>query len=114
MASVSRNDLILIVGAGSFGLSTTVHLLRAGFKDITVIDKEDDVPSAYSAANDLNKIVRAEYEDDFHRELTLKAIDALKTPLFAPHFHQVGFINTCTPAAPKEAVDTMNRIRVSA
>ncbi|KAK1528378.1 uncharacterized protein CCOS01_06212 [Colletotrichum costaricense] len=114
MSSTSRNDPILIVGAGAFGLSTTVHLLRAGFKDITVIDKDDDVPSAYSAANDLNKIVRAEYEDDFHRELTLKAIDAWKTPLFAPHFHQVGFINACTPVASKEAVNTMNRFRASA
>lgn len=69
--SVPKSEPILIVGTGAFGLSTVLHLLQAGFKDITVLDRDDEVPSRFSAANDINKIVRAEYEDDFYTDLTL-------------------------------------------
>lgn len=62
---------VVIVGAGAFGLSTALHLSRAGYTDITVLDKDGSVPPQYSAANDLNKIIRAEYEDSFYRDLTL-------------------------------------------
>lgn len=71
---VKTSEPVLIVGGGAFGLCTVVHLLQAGFKDITVLDRDDDIPSAYSAANDLNKIVRAEYEDDFYTELTVVSL----------------------------------------
>lgn len=69
--SVSKSEPILIVGGGAFGLSTVVHLLRAGYKDITVLDKDEEIPSRWSAANDLNKIVRAEYEDPLYQDLTV-------------------------------------------
>lgn len=62
---------VIIVGAGAFGLSTALHLSKAGYTDITVLDKDNSVPPRYSAANDLNKIIRAEYEDPFYRDLTL-------------------------------------------
>ncbi|EWG51859.1 hypothetical protein FVEG_10722 [Fusarium verticillioides 7600] len=112
--SVSKSEPILIVGGGAFGLSTVVHLLRAGYKDITVLDKDEEIPSRWSAANDLNKIVRAEYEDPLYQDLTVKAIDAWQTPLFAPHFHQVGFLHCVSGKAPKEALDTLNRFRAAA
>jgi hypothetical protein len=69
--SVPKTEPILIVGGGAFGLSTVVHLLKAGYKDITVLDKDDEIPSQWSAANDLNKIVRAEYEDPLYQDLTV-------------------------------------------
>lgn len=72
--TVSKEDPILIVGGGAFGLSTALHLNTAGYTNITVIDKDDQIPPRYSAANDLNKIVRAEYEDPFYRDLTLVSI----------------------------------------
>ncbi|KAF4443810.1 fructosyl amino acid oxidase [Fusarium acutatum] len=135
--SVSKSEPILIVGGGAFGLSTVVHLLRAGYKDITVLDKDEEIPSRWSAANDLNKIVRAEYEDPLYQDLTVvslspnypnfkiywtstdpltnqKAIEAWQTPLFAPHFHQVGFLHCISGKAPKEALDTLNRFRAAA
>ncbi|KAF5723651.1 fructosyl amino acid oxidase [Fusarium mundagurra] len=111
--SVSKSEPILIVGGGAFGLSTVVHLLRAGYKDITVLDKDEEIPSRWSAANDLNKIVRAEYEDPLYQDLTV-AIEAWQTPLFAPHFHQVGFLHCVSGKAPKEALDTLNRFRAAA
>ncbi|KID96161.1 sarcosine oxidase, partial [Metarhizium majus ARSEF 297] len=115
---------VLIVGAGAFGLSTALHLSRAGYTDITVLDKDDTVPSRYSAANDLNKIVRAEYEDAFYTELALsavsasapvqKAMSAWRTPLFAPYYHQTGFLHCVSETASEKAVATMQRFRASA
>jgi sarcosine oxidase/L-pipecolate oxidase len=61
----------LIVGAGTIGLSTALHLTERGYKNITVLDRGDGVPSAYSAGNDENKIVRADYEDPFYASKAL-------------------------------------------
>jgi sarcosine oxidase/L-pipecolate oxidase len=67
---LAKDHNILIVGAGVFGLSTALHLAQDGYTNITILDREQ-VPSPYSAGNDLNKIVRAEYEDPFYTELAL-------------------------------------------
>lgn len=78
---------ILIVGAGVFGLSTALHLARNGYRNITVIDRES-IPSPYSAGCDLNKIVRAEYEDSFYTDLALVSLIAqhpFKTNLIQLH-----------------------------
>lgn len=74
----AKDDSILIVGAGVFGLSTALHLARDGYTNITVLDRAT-VPSQYSAGHDLNKIVRAEYEDPFYTELAL--VSSLSTVL---------------------------------
>ena len=53
------------------GLSTALHLSRAGFHNVTVLEKDTQIPPRSSAANDINKIVRAEYEDPFYTDLTI-------------------------------------------
>lgn len=68
---ISKHDPIIIVGAGAFGLSSALHLLQSGYSNVTVFEQDDEVPSAYSAANDLNKIMRAEYENPFYTDLTM-------------------------------------------
>lgn len=68
---ISKSDPISIVGGGAFGLSTALHLTRAGFTNISVFERDEHIPPRYSAANDLNKIVRAEYEDPFYTDLTI-------------------------------------------
>lgn len=65
------DERILIIGAGTFGLSTAYHLARAGYHNITVLEKDDIIPSRASAGNDLNKIIRAEYEDPWYAHLAL-------------------------------------------
>lgn len=67
----SKSTPINIVGAGVFGLSTAYHLAKEGYTSIFVFESDNDVPSKFSAAFDLNKIVRAEYEDSFYTELAL-------------------------------------------
>lgn len=65
---------VLILGAGAWGLSTAYHLTQASYSDITVLERADTIPSEYSAAYDLNKIVRAEYEDPFYTNLALVSV----------------------------------------
>lgn len=68
---VSKQDPIVIVGAGAFGLSTALHLSQNGYSDIRVFEQDEEIPSKYSAANDINKIMRIEYEDPFYTDLAL-------------------------------------------
>lgn len=63
----------------------------------------------YSAAYDLNKIVRAEYEDPYYTELALKAIEGWKTPLFGPYYHQTGYIVATTGKAPHKAIEHLEK-----
>ncbi|KAH7028775.1 FAD dependent oxidoreductase [Microdochium trichocladiopsis] len=111
---VKKSDPIIIVGGGAFGLSTALHLLRRQYTDITVFEQDAQIPSKYSAANDLNKIMRVEYEDPWYTDLTYKALEGWKTPLFAPYFHQVGFLHCVSATAPQRAIDTLNRFRDAA
>lgn len=66
-----KGSAIAILGSGTWGLSTALYLTDAGYTNITVFDKAEEIPSRYSAAHDLNKIVRPEYEDPFYTELAL-------------------------------------------
>ncbi|WYZ36877.1 hypothetical protein EsH8_II_000383 [Colletotrichum jinshuiense] len=108
---ISKSDPIIIVGAGAFGLSTAYHLSLAGYTDISVFDKHDQIPPRDSAANDINKIFRAEYEDPFYTNLTIEAAAAWQTPLFAPHFHRTGFLHCVSANAPERAAETLQRFQ---
>lgn len=66
-----RDQSILILGAGCFGLAIAHSLASAGYSRITVVDKANSIPSPFSAANDLNKVIRAEYADAFYTGLSL-------------------------------------------
>jgi sarcosine oxidase/L-pipecolate oxidase len=68
---ISKSDPIAIIGAGAFGLSTALELSNRGYSNITVFEKDQEIPSRWSAANDLNKIMRVEYEDDFYTNLAI-------------------------------------------
>src|SRR5690242_4364838 len=66
---ICKNEHIAIIGGGAFGLSTAFELSQQGYTNITVFEKDSDIPSRWSAANDLNKIMRVEYEDPWYTEL---------------------------------------------
>jgi glycine/D-amino acid oxidase-like deaminating enzyme len=71
---VLKDGHIAIIGSGAWGLSTALHLRRAGYLNITVFDRASQIPSRYSAGWDINKIVRAEYEDKFYSKLSLVSL----------------------------------------
>lgn len=42
------DDAIIIVGAGVFGLSTAMHLVRRGYRNVTVFDRQNYDEKQYS------------------------------------------------------------------
>ncbi|KIX07128.1 uncharacterized protein Z518_05105 [Rhinocladiella mackenziei CBS 650.93] len=94
---------VAIIGAGPWGLSTAYHLVQQGYDDITVFERSWKIPSPYSAGNDLNKIVRSQYDTDFYTELGLEAIEGWKTPDFSPYYHQTGHLVTVSGQASLKA-----------
>ena len=98
---VSKNESVLIVGAGCFGISTAYHLLRRGFKDVTVLDRSEKLPAPDAASNDMNRseqtrvlyfpfsknnnltidclaVIRTSYSDIFYSQLSREAIQEWK------------------------------------
>ena len=71
---VAKNSPVIIVGGGAWGLSTALHMTESGYTNIAVYERATQIPSPYSAAWDINKIVRAEYEDPFYTKLALVRI----------------------------------------
>ncbi|PYH42358.1 NAD(P)/FAD-dependent oxidoreductase [Aspergillus saccharolyticus JOP 1030-1] len=104
---------ILIVGAGTWGASTALHLARRGYTNVTVLDAYPQ-PSAISAGNDVNKIVSFSessclHDDPDYANRTFFA--ALShgfrhDPVFQPHFHETGAI---TSAVSPEALKHIHR-----
>lgn len=84
--------IVVVGGGGTFGASTALELARRGYDDVTAMDVYP-CPSEWSAGNDLNKIVRTEYEDAFYSDLAAQAVVAWKTdPLYREHFHETGWV----------------------
>lgn len=102
-AMLSKDASILIVGGGTFGLSTALWLCRNRYRNVTIIDSFD-IPSDLSAAFDVNKIIQSSY-GPANRFTTMLAIEALELwqndPVFFPHFHETGIVYAT--AAGKES-----------
>ncbi|KAJ5273488.1 hypothetical protein N7478_008613 [Penicillium angulare] len=80
---MEKNDPIIVVGAGIFGLSTALHLARRGYS-VTVFDRQPYDESKYSylhgadaASADINKIIRSAYGGQTeYQSLSTEAIAA--------------------------------------
>lgn len=44
---LQKTDPVVIVGAGAFGLSTSLHLALRGYKNVNVFDRHDYEASKY-------------------------------------------------------------------
>lgn len=96
---------VLIVGAGCFGLSTALHLLKAGFTDITIIDRAQTLPAPDGSSNDFNRssllllpccllliviydlVVRTSYSDPFYSKFAREAIASWKAD-WGEYYHE--------------------------
>ncbi|KAH7014398.1 putative sarcosine oxidase [Microdochium trichocladiopsis] len=84
--SPRKQNKIVIVGAGIFGLSTALHLAKRGYTDVTVLDRQPYHKTLYSyfagcdgASADINKIIRSAYGSQTdYQELTFRAIEQWK------------------------------------
>ncbi|KAK3708120.1 hypothetical protein LTR37_011624 [Vermiconidia calcicola] len=110
---------ILIIGCGTWGSSTALHLARRGYKHIIVLDPYE-VPSPISAGNDINKIARGRSrhtgpfsgtEDDavwVSEEVRIKATEGwMKDPVFRDYYHETGYVIAATkPENVRELEET--------
>ncbi|UZJ54686.1 hypothetical protein CBS101457_004006 [Exobasidium rhododendri] len=86
-------DSYVIIGAGVFGSSTALELVKAGHQ-VTVLERsKDGYHSIDAASNDLNKIIRADYSDEHYRNVG-KAVISMwrRSPLLSPYYHEVGVL----------------------
>ncbi|KAE9378260.1 sarcosine oxidase [Stipitochalara longipes BDJ] len=85
------DESFLIVGAGVFGASTALHLCRSKPRaKVTLLDRTP-FPNPSAASHDLNKIVRADYDDIMYMELALEAVELWRNdPIFKDYYHQTG------------------------
>ncbi|KAK2690678.1 hypothetical protein QWA68_010503 [Fusarium oxysporum] len=95
VAPLNKDSSILIIGAGTFGISTAYHLAKRGYTNITCIDRHP-WPSLDSAGHDLNKVMRTEYDEPLYTRLALEALDAWRNPEWHDVFFETGRITTTT------------------
>ena len=95
MASSTEKASYLIIGSGVFGVSTAYYLsLTYPEASIAVLDRSIEFPCPLAASNDFNKIVRADYGNQFYCDLALEAREAWKTdPLYSSFYNESGLVN---------------------
>ncbi|KAJ9318430.1 hypothetical protein DTO271D3_1092 [Paecilomyces variotii] len=91
--TTSKEDPIVIVGAGVFGLSTALELCQRGYKNVTVLDRMlPPVPDGSSV--DISRIVRYDYSDPFYMKLAREAVQSWGSGPFHPYYYNTGFVLT--------------------
>lgn len=100
----------VIVGAGVFGASTALHLSRSFPQaKITLVDKRNLDKTA--ASNDLNKVVRADYDDLVYMRLGLEAQEYWRNdPLFMPWYHESGLLMAEPRGLGRRAYENFRRL----
>ncbi|TFK56807.1 DAO-domain-containing protein [Heliocybe sulcata] len=89
--TLQTGSRILVVGGGTWGLSTAWHLAQRGYTNIICIDRFH-YPSPDSAGYDLNKMARTEYAGEkFMQTISREALGEWRSnPLFHTVFHETG------------------------
>ncbi|KAF4456032.1 hypothetical protein F53441_1753 [Fusarium austroafricanum] len=87
---VSKNESIVIVGAGVFGLSTALELKKRGYRHVTVLDRYLP-PVVDGSSVDISRVIRVEYADPFYGKMATEALDGW-TGQYSDHYHQSGFV----------------------
>lgn len=86
------DSTVLIIGAGTFGVSTAWHLSQ-NHNDpskVTIIDRENSPPSR-SAAADINRILTADFASPLYANLAKEALSFwAEDPDLEWYFHKVG------------------------
>ncbi|KAI1474869.1 sarcosine oxidase [Daldinia eschscholtzii] len=102
----------IIVGAGCFGASTAKFLKETEPDAEVVLLDQAPFPDPAAAAHDLNKIIRAEYDDPIYMKLALEAKEAWSRadPVVTPFFHKTGALWSITTARTQKLVDNYEAI----
>jgi sarcosine oxidase/L-pipecolate oxidase len=86
---------VVIVGGGTMGLSTAYWLSKdpQRYTSIQILDPYGKTSYA-SAGNDINKIIRTEYENPIYAKLAEEAIQLWESdPVFSPMYVKSGYLS---------------------
>ncbi|EGP87389.1 uncharacterized protein MYCGRDRAFT_109694 [Zymoseptoria tritici IPO323] len=109
----SPKHTYLIIGAGVFGVSTALHLIRRyPTASVTLLDRDAyDATTRVAASWDWNKVVRADYDDLIYCRLGLEAQDIFRSdPLWKPYFHETGIFWICRSDYAQEVMDNYKKL----
>ncbi|OAQ76701.1 sarcosine oxidase [Purpureocillium lilacinum] len=87
---VPKNETILIVGAGIFGLSTALELKKRGYQHVTVIDRYLP-PVVDGSSVDISRVIRIDYADPLYAQMAREAHKGW-TSEFEKHYYPSGFV----------------------
>lgn len=109
--SKTRDDTYVIVGAGVFGSSVALHLIRKYPKaKVTLIDRTP-FPSKVGASWDWNKIIRADYTNILYMELAIEAMNWWRSdPLFSPFYHESGALWVDSKGVPQTILANFKKL----
>ncbi|KZT30964.1 DAO-domain-containing protein [Neolentinus lepideus HHB14362 ss-1] len=101
---------IIVVGGGTWGLSTAWHLAQRGYRNVICIDKFP-YPSPDSAGYDLNKMARTEYGGEkFMQSISREALHEWRSnPLFHTVFHETGRLSIASSPASYDELQEYHR-----
>ena len=113
MNMVNSKDSYLIVGAGVFGASTALHLSRQKLgARITLLDRLP-FPDPIAASHDINKVVRADYDDIFYVKLGLETLEYWRhDPIWKPFYHQAGMLTIEEPSSASKILDNFKKLGI--
>lgn len=103
MAHLDKNERIVIIGAGAFGLSTSLRLIEEGYTSVTVLDRSVP-PVPDGSSNDISRVIRFDYGDEVYGKIAKEAYDLWQTPEYKDAFHQTPCIWTSQDATPTQPV----------
>ncbi|KAH6898062.1 putative fructosyl amino acid oxidase [Thelonectria olida] len=88
----SKNEPIIIVGAGVFGLGLAYELAAVrGYTNITVLDRHLP-PVVDGSSVDVSRIIRTEYADPVYATLAAEAILGWRGPKYSPFYYESGYV----------------------
>ncbi|KAJ5440438.1 hypothetical protein N7491_002844 [Penicillium cf. griseofulvum] len=100
---MDKDQRIVIIGAGAFGLGTALRLKEEGYKLVTILDRSVP-PVPDGSSNDISRVIRFDYGDPIYAEIAKEAFDLWKTPDYQEAFHQTPCLWVCQDGTPEQPV----------
>lgn len=86
-----KDNRLLIIGAGVFGLSTALELKLRGYEKVTVADRYPP-PVKDGSSVDVSRVIRTDYADELYHRMAREAYELWKEGIFREDFHETGFV----------------------
>ncbi|KAJ9144153.1 FAD dependent oxidoreductase [Pleurostoma richardsiae] len=87
---ISKDEPIVIVGAGVFGLSTALEVKKRGYQHVTVLDRYLP-PVVDGSSVDISRVIRVDYADPLYGKMAGEAHEGWINE-YGKHYHQTGFV----------------------